>query len=72
MTKFIPRHISPEMAAHGYNNEGRGELLGYISDPLQHEETCAHKELDDKIPCTCRIGLWKEQKLQPVNMLAMG
>ncbi len=73
--RFVPRVISAEMAAQGYNNEGRGELLGYISDPKEHDESCAHKELDDKILCTCRIGLWREQKAATAlikNMLAMG
>ena len=66
--KFVPRYIDPESAAQGYNNEGRGDLLGYISDRKQHEKTCRYrvttKGVSDKAPhesCTCRIGLWKEE-----------
>lgn len=69
---YTPRYISPEMAAQGFNNAGRGTLLGYISDPAHHEKSCAHKQLDDKICCTCRTGLWRVYKKPEPNMLAMG
>lgn len=64
---FVPRKISAEMAAQGYNNEGRGELLGYIAVPSQHEVTCRYRittggdpDKSPHEPCTCRIGLWQE------------
>jgi hypothetical protein len=67
-SKFIPRTITPEQAARGYNNEGRGELLGYIAVPADHEMTCRYrittKGDPDRTPhesCTCRVGLWQEK-----------
>lgn len=59
MTKFIPRTITPEQASRGYNNEGCGRLLGYISDPKQHEASCPYRKNPAK-SCGCRIGLWRE------------
>lgn len=68
MTKFIPRHISKDQAAQGYNNEGRGELIGYIAYPDQHEKTCRYRKSCKGNPdepkrktCNCRIGLWQEK-----------
>lgn len=66
MSKFIPRSISPESAALGYNNEGRGKLCGYISDPKQHEKTCPHFK-DENLSCKCRIGLWHETLTTPAK-----
>jgi hypothetical protein len=66
MGKFIPRYIPPESAALGYNNEGKGELIGYISDPFQHEEKCPYRIKRNK-NCACRIGLWQERK-RPVKV----
>ena len=67
MSTFIPRHISQDQATLGYNNEGRGELLGYIAVPSQHEQTCRYRISTggdpDKNPheaCSCRIGLWRD------------
>ena len=68
MERFVPRIITADQAAQGYNNEGRGKMLGYIAIPSQHEKTC-HYRLStggdpDKEPhesCTCRIGLWRDQ-----------
>lgn len=69
MTKFIPRKISADGAARGYNNEGRGKLIGYIADPKKHEKTCRYLISTgggpSKFPhetCTCRIGLWQMSK----------
>lgn len=59
---FKPREISPEMAAQGYNNEGRGRLLGYIAEPDKHEKTCPYRK-DKKSSCACRIGLWQDLSL---------
>lgn len=61
MRDFSPRTITPDMAALGYNNEGRGELIGYISDGARHEKTCPHY-LDQKKTCACRVGLWQEHR----------
>jgi hypothetical protein len=73
MSKFVPRHITADQAAQGYNNEGRGELMGYIAYPDQHEDTCAYRISTggdwNKQPheaCTCRIGLWRERGAQEV------
>lgn len=67
MKEFVPRIITKEMSAQGYNNEGKGELLGYIAVPAEHEAYCAYRITTggdpDKQPhksCTCRIGLWRE------------
>lgn len=60
MSKFIPRVITADMATQGYNNEGRGKCIGFISDQKQHEKTCAYAK--NKIEmCSCRIGLWQEE-----------
>lgn len=68
MEYFKPRIITAEMAEEGYNNEGRGELIGYIAVPTQHEETCRYRistggdpDKKDRESCTCRIGLWQEK-----------
>ena len=68
LDKFVPRKISADDAARGYNNEGRGELIGYIAVPIDHEKTCRYRISTggnpDKNPhelCTCRIGLWQEK-----------
>lgn len=68
MENFKPRIITAEQAEKGYNNQGRGELLGYIAVPLQHEETCRYRistggdpDKKDRESCTCRIGLWQEK-----------
>jgi hypothetical protein len=68
MERFIARVITREQAEQGYNNEGRGELLGYIAVPSQHEETCRYRistggnpDKKDRESCTCRIGLWQEK-----------
>lgn len=73
MHNFVPRHISEEQAEKGYNNEGRGELLGYIAVPSQHEESCRYRISTggdpDKQPhesCSCRIGLWQDNSSQRV------
>jgi hypothetical protein len=67
MSKFVPRKISADDASQGYNNEGRGELLGYVAVPAEHEETCRYRISTggnpDKNPhesCSCRIGLWRD------------
>lgn len=72
MVRFIPRHISQDSAAQGYNNEGRGKFLGCIADVAQHEVTCAYRRNPTRTPvpgepnaytgatCDCRIGLWQE------------
>lgn len=69
MTKFIPRKISADGLARGYNNERQGKLIGYIADPKRHEKTCRYVISTggnpDKNPhesCTCRIGLWQRPK----------
>lgn len=87
MERFIPRHISAGLAAQGYNNEGRGDFMGCIADVAQHEKTCAYRKRPERtlipgeanaytgVTCTCRIGLWREQRSKPpqtINMLAMG
>ena len=79
---FVPRVISEDMASKGYNNKGRGSLVGYVAVPNQHEESCRYRiscdgDLDNpkRETCTCRIGLWREEppKVEaPKNMLAMG
>lgn len=56
---FVPRTITPAMAAEGYNNEGRGELLGYIAVPAKHEESCSYRAAPGEAYCNCRIGLWR-------------
>lgn len=60
--RFVPRVITPAAAAGGYNNKGRGKLLGYISDPMQHEVSCPWRKSNGKkgTVCACRIGLWQE------------
>lgn len=70
MSKFIPRHITADMVAQGYNNEGRGQLLGYIARPEEHERTCRYRISTrgdpNKSPhetCTCRVGLWQEETI---------
>lgn len=72
MGNFVPRYISSEMAAQGYNNEGRGKCLGYISNPMEHESACAYRKNPKRAPipgeanahtgvsCNCRIGLWQD------------
>lgn len=67
MGKFIPRVITLEQEKLGYNNEGRGELIGYLAVPDEHEETCRYRITTcgdaDKTPhepCSCRLGLWRE------------
>ena len=64
--RFIPRVISPEQAAQGYNNEGRGKLIGYISAQKYHETTCPHFK-DEKATCACRVGLWQEEPKKVVK-----
>lgn len=59
MSKFVPRVITADMAAQGYNNEGRGRQMGFITDPMQHEATCPWRKTDKKETCACRIGLWQ-------------
>ena len=66
--KFVPRHISRDAAEQGYNNEGRGTLLGYAAVPSEHDQTCRYRISTggnpDKNPhetCTCRLGLWQEK-----------
>lgn len=68
---FVPRVITASMAAEGYNNEGRGELLGYIAEPDKHEKSCRYRittkgdpDRANREPCTCRIGLWREKTVQ--------
>jgi len=68
MEKFTPRHISPDNAEQGFNNEGRGQLIGYLAVPSQHEKTCRYRISTDGNPdkepheaCTCRLGLWREE-----------
>lgn len=68
MEKFIPRVITAEQAAQGYNNEGRGELLGYLAEPRQHDVTCRYRITCDgdrdrpsRESCTCRLGLWQDK-----------
>lgn len=56
---FVPRHIDPSSASLGYNNEGRGKLLGWIGIPDQHEGSCPYRKNQQK-SCACRIGLWQE------------
>lgn len=70
MANFVPREISADMAAKGYNNAGRGKMLGYIAVPDQHEETCRYRISTGGDPnkephemCSCRIGLWQEEVL---------
>lgn len=70
MKKFIPRHISRDLAEQGYNNQGRGELIGYEAVPSRHEVTCRYRITTGgnwaKSPhetCTCRLGLWRETTL---------
>lgn len=72
MEKFVPRTITPDQAARGYNNEGRGQLIGYVAVPAEHEKTCRYRISTggnpDKAPhesCTCRIGLWQETMPTP-------
>jgi hypothetical protein len=67
MGKFIPRVITLEQEKLGYNNEGRGECIGYLAEPDKHEETCRYRITTcgdaDKTPhepCSCRLGLWRE------------
>ena len=60
LPRFIPRTITKESAALGYNNAGRGNLIGYISDPKQHEISCPHFK-DASKTCACRVGLWQEK-----------
>lgn len=60
MTKFVPRVISKGMAAEGYNNAGRGKLIGYIAVPEKHEKKCRYRVSGDT--CNCRIGLWQDVK----------
>lgn len=69
MSNFVPRRITSDMAADGYNNQGKGTLLGYIANPDEHETTCRYRISTggdrDKEPhdaCTCRIGLWREPR----------
>lgn len=59
MGKFVPRQITADMAVQGYNNEGRGEMIGYIAVPAQHEKTCPYRVWGEL--CACRIGLWQEK-----------
>ncbi len=66
--KFVPRHISRDQAEQGYNNEGRGKLLGYLAVPHEHETTCFYRISTGGDPntephelCTCRLGLWQEE-----------
>ena len=66
--KFVPRHISRDAAEQGYNNAGRGTLIGYAATPSEHESTCRYRISTggnpDKNPhesCTCRLGLWQEK-----------
>lgn len=59
--RFEGREITPAMAAQGYNNKGRGKLIGYISDPAKHAPSCAHRKSMNAY-CTCPMGLWQEQK----------
>lgn len=57
--KFVARKITAEQAAEGYNNEGRGRLIGYIAEPAKHAKVCRYRV--SKTPhatCNCRIGLW--------------
>lgn len=73
MLKFEPRQITEDMAAQGFNNAGRGELIGYVAIPAEHETTCAYRKNPTRTPvpgepnahtgvqCNCRIGLWREQ-----------
>jgi hypothetical protein len=70
MANFIPRVITQESAAQGYNNEGRGKLLGYVARPSEHEETCRYRistggdpNKEPHEPCSCRIGLWKDETM---------
>ena len=65
--KFVPRHISQDSAAQGYNNEGRGKIIGYLAEPRKHEETCRYRISTGGDPnknphewCSCRLGLWQE------------
>lgn len=59
---FKGRIITPEMAAEGYNNQQRGKLIGYITDPKQHEAKCQYVKTTGKNSCTCHIGLWQEPR----------
>lgn len=59
MNKFVPRKITKDGAARGYNNEGRGKLIGYIADITKHEESCPYRVMA-RI-CNCRIGLWQDK-----------
>lgn len=65
--RFVPRSISGGQAEEGYNNEGRGELIGYLAEPMKHEETCRYRISTggdaNKTPheaCSCRLGLWRD------------
>src|ERR1700723_663049 len=64
MERFIPRVITEDMAAKGYNNAGRGQLIGYLAQPEKHEKECAYRKGNIKgvvgPSCTCRLGLWQE------------
>lgn len=62
--RFTPRTITPEMAANGYNNAGRGRLIGYISEPSWHEPRCPYRR-NTAARCACRIGLWQEDPPAP-------
>ena len=82
MTIFVERLITADQKAQGYNNEGRGTLLGYIAYPEQHHQNCRYRISTggnpDKQPhesCSCRLGLWQEGYVKPRikdPMLAMG
>lgn len=61
MEKFVPRPISRDAAAQGYNNRGRGELIGYIAQPDAHESGCPYRENPKSAVCACRIGLWQKK-----------
>jgi hypothetical protein len=68
MNRFTPRVITRVQAEQGYNNECRGELIGYLSEPEKHDATCRYRITCDgnrdnpsRKSCTCRLGLWREK-----------
>ena len=68
MGRFIPSVITQDQAEQGYNNEGRGELIGYLAEPDKHDDTChyrvtcrGNRDNSSRETCTCRLGLWREK-----------